>query len=229
MQPVNADRTWVVVPAYREGAAIRQTLADLRSVFRNVLVVDDGSEDDTAVQALAAGAIVVRHPFNLGQGAAIQTGISFALMKEAEFIATFDADGQHHVDDLLRMRDAATDLQCDLVIGSRFLGRAEGLSPARRILLKLATAFTNLTTGVHMTDAHNGLRIMTIQAARKINISQDRMAHASELIAQIGRLGLHVVEVPVTITYSAYSLQKGQKLSDSFRILADLVSGWLLR
>jgi len=229
MQPVSEVRTWVVVPAFREGSAIRQTLADLLPRFPNVLVVDDGSDDDTASQALAAGATVIRHPLNLGQGAAIQTGITFALAQGAETVATFDADGQHHADDLVRMRDELLRSGCDVVIGSRFLGHADGLSPARRLILKLAIVFTNLTTGVRMSDAHNGLRIMTADAARRINICQDRMAHASELVSQIGKLGLSSREMPVTITYSPYSLGKGQKLTNSFRILADLVSGWLLR
>ena len=103
------------------------------------------------------------------------------------------------------------------------------MSSVRRLVLKLAVLFTNLTTGVHMSDAHNGLRIMRADAARRINICHDGMAHASELVSQIAKLGLRVKEAPVTITYSQYSVGKGQKLTNSFRILADLVSGWLLR
>jgi hypothetical protein len=127
------------------------------------------------------------------------------------------------------MRDELCRGEADVVLGSRFLGSAHGLSVPRRLMLKAAVRFTNLTSGVRMTDAHNGLRIMTAAAARKIDIHQNGMAHASELISQFGRLGLRTREVPVTITYSAYSLAKGQKLSNSFRILADLISGWLLR
>jgi hypothetical protein len=96
-------------------------------------------------------------------------------------------------------------------------------------VLKAAVLFTNLTTGLRLTDAHNGLRVMTASAARRLRIRQDGMAHASELIAQLGRLGLRYAEVPVTITYSAYSIGKGQRLSNSLRILRDLVAGWLLR
>jgi hypothetical protein len=117
----------------------------------------------------------------------------------------------------------------DVVLGSRFLGRAEGITRLRRLLLKTALVFTNLTTGVRLTDAHNGLRVMTATAARRLRIRQDRMAHASELIAQIGRLKLEVKEVPVTITYSEYSVGKGQAMSNSFRIVLDLFTGWLLR
>ena len=117
----------------------------------------------------------------------------------------------------------------DIVLGSRFLGHAEGLPFARRVVLKAAVLFTNLTTGLQLTDAHNGLRVMTASAARRLHILQDGMAHASELIEQVGRLGLRYAEMPVTITYSEYSMAKGQRVTNSFLILRDLLAGWLLR
>jgi glycosyltransferase involved in cell wall biosynthesis len=191
--------------------------------------VDDGSVDATASAALAAGAIVLRHAVNAGQGAALQTGIDYALANGATYVATFDADGQHHVEDLVTMLAVLQASPHDIVLGSRFLGHAEGLTVARRLVLKAAVLFTNLTTGLKLTDAHNGLRVMTASAARQLHIRQDGMAHASELIEQIGRLGLRFAEVPVTITYSDYSRAKGQRLSNSLLILRDLVAGWLLR
>lgn len=229
MSPALAQATWVVVPAYNEGTVIGRAVTGLRARFPNVVVVDDGSGDATAVEALAAGAVVVPHPLNLGQGAALQTGMQYALMRGADFVATFDADGQHNVEDLWHMLEVLAGGPLDIVLGSRFLGRSEGISRGRAMLLKAGVKFTNFTTGVKLTDAHNGLRVMTRSAAGRLHIGQDRMAHASELIAQIGKLGLRVREVPVTITYSAYSIAKGQKMSHSFRILADLVVGWLLR
>lgn len=221
--------TWIVVPALNEAQVIRRSVSELREVFANVVVVDDGSDDATGAEALAAGAVVVRHPINLGQGATIQTGIEYALSRGAEILATFDADGQHHVEDLQKMLRVLREERPDIVLGSRFLGQAEGISRVRRFVLKAALFFTNLTTGVRLTDAHNGLRVMTAAAARRLRIRQDRMAHASELIAQIGRLGLEVREVPVTITYSEYSVGKGQRMSSGFRIVLDLFTGWLLR
>lgn len=221
--------TWVIVPALNEAQVVRRSVNELRDVFTNVVVVDDGSADATAAEAQAAGAVVLIHPVNLGQGAAIQTGIEFALSRNAEFVATFDADGQHSVQDLQTMLHALCDRDLDIVLGSRFLGRAEGMSRTRGWLLMAARAFTNLTTGVRLTDAHNGLRLMTAATARRIRIRQDRMAHASELISQIGRLGLKVGEVPVTIAYTEYSMAKGQRMSNSFRVVLELFTGWLLR
>jgi len=228
-QSTAADCTWVVVPAYCEARAIRRTVAGLRTRFPLVVVVDDGSTDLTTDEALAAGAVVVSHPVNLGQGAALQTGMRYALSRGASSIATFDADGQHGVEDLVTMLNVLQHEQLDIVLGSRFAGQAPGLPCGRRLALKAATMFTNLTTGVRLSDAHNGLRIMTADAASRIELHQDQMAHASEFITQIGRLGLRYREVPVTITYSDYSLQKGQRLSNGFRILSDLMSGWLQR
>jgi polyprenyl-phospho-N-acetylgalactosaminyl synthase len=223
------DNVWIVVPAFREAKAIRRTVGELRQTFPNVVVVDDGSPDSTADEALAAGAVVIRHPFNLGQGAALQTGMRYAVTRRATHVVTFDADGQHHVEDIVTMLDVLRKENVDIVLGSRFAGHAEGMSASRRLLLKAAVVFTNITTGVRLSDAHNGLRAMTGETAGRFQIEQDQMAHASEFIAEIGRLGLSYQEVPVTITYTDYSVQKGQKLSNSFRILIDLVVGWLLR
>jgi polyprenyl-phospho-N-acetylgalactosaminyl synthase len=219
----------VVVPAFNESAVIGPSVRELRNQFRNVVVVDDGSIDATSAAALGAGAVVLRHSVNAGQGAALQTGIDYALARGAKFIATFDADGQHQVKDLLAMLAVLQRSTHDIVLGSRFLGHAEGLPMARRLVLKAAVVFTNWTTGVRLTDAHNGLRVMTAPAARQLHIRQDGMAHASELIEQIGRLRLRYEEVPVTITYSDYSKAKGQRLTNSLLILRDLVAGWLLR
>ena len=219
----------MIVPAFNESAIIGPNVTSLRSRFANVVVVDDGSTDVTAAAALAAGAVVLRHAVNAGQGAALQTGIDYALAHGAAFVATFDADGQHQVEDLVTMLAALQTGSYDIALGSRFLGHAEGLPFARRLVLKAAVLFTNLTTGLQLTDAHNGLRVMTGQAARRLHIFQDGMAHASELIEQVGRLGLRCVEVPVTITYTEYSQAKGQRLSNSLLILRDLVAGWLLR
>jgi glycosyltransferase involved in cell wall biosynthesis len=219
----------VIVPAFNESAIIGPIIGSLRSRFANVVVVDDGSADATASAALAAGAVVLRHAVNAGQGAALQTGIDYALARGAAYVATFDADGQHRVEDLVTMLAALQGGSHDIVLGSRFLGHAEGLQFARRLVLKAAVLFTNLTTGLRLTDAHNGLRVLTAPAARRLRIRQDGMAHASELIEQIGRLGLRYAEVPVTITYSEYSQAKGQRLSNSLLILRDLLAGWLLR
>lgn len=213
---------WVVVAAYNEAPVIGRVVADLIRRRYAVVVVDDGSGDDTGPKARAAGAEVVTHRVNLGQGAALQTGIQFAVGKGADYIVTFDADGQHRASDIEILLDSLRNHAADFALGSRFLGGAPAMPLARRILLKAATWFTRLATGLQLTDTHNGLRAMTRRGASRIALRQNRMAHASELLHQIAQSSLGYVEVPVTIEYSAYSLAKGQKLSDSLRILVDL-------
>jgi glycosyltransferase involved in cell wall biosynthesis len=222
-----ASGTWIVIPAYNEARVIATVVRDAVRSGHHVVVVDDGSTDATADIAAHAGDVVVRHPINLGQGAALQTGITFALLQGADFIATFDADGQHRVEDLAKLLDALALYRADFALGSRTLGQATNMPRSRRFLLWAATWFTRLTTGLKVTDAHNGLRAMTRRGASHLKLRQNRMAHASEILDQIARSGLKYVEVPVSIDYSPYSIGKGQRSSDAIGILLDLWAGRL--
>jgi glycosyltransferase involved in cell wall biosynthesis len=213
---------WLVMPAFNEAAVIARTVQDVRAVFANIVVVDDASADCTGAFAQAAGAHVCRHPINLGQGAALQTGIDYALTQGAEVIVSFDADGQHQVSDALALLRALERSGCDVALGSRFLGGAVGMSRARGALLRAATTYTRLTTGLAVTDTHNGLRAFRRTAAQRLRIRQNRMAHASEILARIAAERLTYVEVPCTIIYTDYSKAKGQSWSGAFSILSDL-------
>jgi glycosyltransferase involved in cell wall biosynthesis len=213
---------WLVIAAYNEATVIGQVVTELDWRGYHVAVVDDGSTDGTGDRARAGGAIVIDHAFNLGQGAALQTGIQFALMQGADYIVTFDADGQHRAGDIENLVDALVKNKVDFALGSRFLGAAVAMPASRRLLLKAATWFTRITSGMRVSDTHNGLRAMTRRGAGAITLRQNRMAHASELLHEIARSGLGYVEVPVTIEYSGYSLAKGQRFADSLRILVDL-------
>ncbi len=223
------EYVWVVIAAYNEARVIERVIADVRHCGFSAVLVDDGSSDATAEVAERVGAVVVRHPVNLGQGAALQTGIEFALRKGADVIVTFDADGQHRATDIAGLVDALARHSVDYALGSRFLGGATDLPPVRRRLLKAATWFTRITSGLSLTDTHNGLRAMTRRGASAIRLRQNRMAHASEFLYQIAASELKYVEVPVTIEYSAYSLAKGQKLGDALSILVDLLARRLHR
>jgi glycosyltransferase involved in cell wall biosynthesis len=222
MRSQSDDGLWIVVPAYDEARVLAGVVSELKRQAHRIVVVDDGSSDLTAEVAAESGALVLRHPINLGQGAALQTGIEFALSRGAEIIVTFDADGQHRAADVGRLLDALKTHRADFALGSRFLGSAVNIPALRRMLLRAATVFTRLMTGLVLTDAHNGLRAMTRRGALHIRLRQNRMAHASEILGQIAASGRCYVEVPVRIEYSAYSLAKGQKLRDSLAILIDL-------
>jgi glycosyltransferase involved in cell wall biosynthesis len=195
----------------------------------NVVVVDDGSIDDTTRLVAHRATAVVRHPINLGQGAALKTGIDFALSQGAEIAVTFDTDGQHRVSDIPRLLEALTRNQADFALGSRFLGQSSNMPFARRMLLRGARLFTTVTTGLQLTDAHNGLRAFTRRGASALRLRQNRMAHASEILADIARSGMRYVEVPVTIDYTAYSMAKGQRAGDLVMILLDLFARRLYR
>jgi polyprenyl-phospho-N-acetylgalactosaminyl synthase len=223
-----SPRIWVVIAAYNEASVIARVVGEVARRGYHVVVVDDGSADGTA-DCAAAAAAVVRHPVNLGQGAALQTGIDYALQQGADTIVTFDADGQHRAADIERLVAALREAPADFALGSRFLGHAIALSAARRLLLRAATVFTQLTTGLRLTDTHNGLRAMSRRGAENIRLRQNRMAHASEILAQIAASGLPYVEVPVQIEYTAYSLAKGQRLGDALAILLDLFARRLYR
>ncbi len=213
---------WVVIAAFNEASVIGPIVLELVQRSYDVVVVDDGSHDATGHEAFAAGATLVTHPVNLGQGAALQTGIKFALQQGASYVVTFDADGQHRASDVTRLIDALIDHDAAYALGSRFLGSTRGIPWGRRLLLQAAIWLTRAMTGLRLTDTHNGLRAMTRDGANRIALRQNRMAHASEILEQIAASGLRHVEVPVTIDYTRYSLAKGQRLSDSVAILWDL-------
>ncbi|HPF38377.1 MAG TPA: glycosyltransferase family 2 protein [Phycisphaerae bacterium] len=217
--------TFVIVPAYNEGPALEGVLRDLRAMFPNVVVVNDGSRDDTEAIARRCATYTLTHLINRGQGASIQTGIDFALLKGAAYIITFDADGQHQVEDIPRLLAPILAGECDIVIGSRFLGEATNLPTSRRLVLRAAVLFTRLVNGVKLTDAHNGLRAFSRRAAEKIQIRQDRMAHASEIIDRIRETGLPFKEAPVRIRYTEYSMAKGQSARGAFRIVFHYLVG----
>ncbi|SDN24252.1 Glycosyl transferase family 2 [Actinomyces ruminicola] len=215
---------WLVVPLYNESQVVRGVIEEARRTFPLVVAVDDGSKDDSAERAEAGGAVVVRHPLNLGQGAALQTGITYVLERtDARYLVTFDADGQHSVADAAAMVRAARDEDLAFVLGSRFL---EGPSPVgrlKRLILKTAAVAASRTTGMHLTDAHNGLRVIRRDAAKQLDLRQNRMAHASEIVRQLGATGLPWREFPVHIAYTEYSKGKGQSLWNSINILVDLL------
>lgn len=213
------SHTWVVIAAFNEGPAIRAVVERVISDGWRCVVVDDGSRDATGKNAEDGGAIVLRHVINRGQGAALQTGMDYALERGAEIVVTFDADGQHRIEDVPALV-AALD-HADVALGSRFLGGIVGAKQSRKHFLKMATAASNRMSGMQLTDAHCGLRAIRRSAVPKLRITKDRMAHASELLRKIKTSGVRVVEVPVVVAYTEYSMSKGQSGFGAVRILFD--------
>ena len=201
---------FIVVPAYNEASDVGRVVGELKALCPNVVVVDDGSADRTSEMALGAGATVLRHLMNRGQGAALQTGIEYSLKKGADVIVTFDADGQHAASDVAALLHPIVDGFADVVLGSRFLGKAENIPLSRWVVLKCGLVFTRWTSGLKLTDTHNGLRAFSRRAAQHVRFINDRMAHASELMDLIRKNKLHYQEVPVHIRYTEQTRKKGQ-------------------
>lgn len=214
---------WVVIPAFNEAAVIGEVIADVRAVFDNVVCVDDGSADGTGEIARRAGAHLVRHPINLGQGAAIQTGVEYARRQPgAQIFATFDADGQHRVKDLSAMVDRLRAGDVDVVIGTRF-GASHAARPplAKRIVLQTAARLSRRGRRLGLTDTNNGLRVFNKKVADGLDITMSGMSHANEFIMLIDENRWRVTEEPIEVLYTDYSKSKGQPLLNGVNIIFD--------
>jgi len=221
-QAPHADVT-VVVPALNEEDRVGAVVSDLREHVGRVVVVDDGSADSTAAVARAAGATVVSHPTNLGQGAALQTGFAFALRDpDMRYVVTFDSDGQHRVVDALHLLFTARTTGVDVVLGSRFLNPDAAIPASRRFVLRAGIAFTRATTRLPVTDTHNGLRVLNRHAVEKIDLTLSNMAHASQLLGLVAKHGLTWTEAPVVIDYADTTRRAGQPNVNALNIVFDL-------
>jgi len=217
-------RAWVVIPMYNEATVIGSVVRDVLTAFEHVVVVDDGSSDDSVERARIAGAWVVQHPINLGQGAAIQTGVEFARCRPgARLFATFDADGQHRVPDVLRMIEHLDAADLDIVIGTRFAApeAAAAVPPLKRMVLRAAVWLNPRIRRLGLSDAHNGLRVFTRRVAEGLDLTMTGMSHAGEFIALIAENHWRVGEVPVEVLYTDYSKSKGQPLLNGVNIMFD--------
>lgn len=222
---------FVIVPAFNEATRLGAVLSRLCALGYEVVCVDDGSTDDTWAVATRHSVHALRHLVNLGQGAALQTGTTYALRLGARYIVHFDADGQHSPRDVAPCIERLRRGEADVVLGSRFLEPAHrrAVPFARRLVLRGGVAVNFLTAGVWLSDAHNGLRALTREAAETIRITQNRHAHASEILDEIRHHCLRLVEQPVAVSYSRDSLQKGQSGWNAVNVLVDVLTGRFMR
>jgi glycosyltransferase involved in cell wall biosynthesis len=216
--------TAVIIPVYNEATVIRDVINSLLPEFKYVVCVNDGSRDTSSEEILRTDAYLVEHPINMGQGAALQTGIEFARQfGEVKYFVTFDADGQHRIEDVEAMIKEIQTGGFDIILGSRFLGEAIGLNTSKYIILKLAIKFSNMTSGLKLTDTHNGLRVFTRKVAEELQITLPDMAHASEFLEIIAEKKYSYKEIPVTIEYTDYSRSKGQSIINAINIGIDML------
>jgi len=211
-------KIYILIPAFNEGGKIGSVLAELKNAgYENIFVVNDGSKDDTEKIAREAGAEVLNHIMNLGQGAALRTGLEYINEKYSpDIIVTFDADGQHRIEDIAKIIEPIIKEDFDIVLGSRFLKNKTKMPVLRKIILKAGIIFTNLLSNIKLTDTHNGLRALNKKAIDSIEITHRKMEHASDIIDEITKKKLRYKEVPVEIIYSEYSIGKGTNKNMDF-------------
>lgn len=222
MMAQEAHRIWIVVPAYNEEPAIGNVLKSLRKKYSQVVVVDDGSQDKTSFIAKIHTDHVLKHKHNMGQGAALRTGFDYALNQGADVVVTFDADGQMKTEDIEILYREMLQKKCDVVLGTRFAGRLPVNMPSlRKLIIKLGVIYFRWALNMNITDTHNGFRIFTKDAIEKLSLVKNKMAHADEILIQIHKKNLSYSESPVEITYTAYSLNKGQRTSNFLNIIRE--------
>ena len=216
---------YIIIPVYNDSVSVTNVAtALLKAGYKKIIIIDDGSSDDVLEKLKPLPVFYLKHSVNLGQGAALQTGISYAIKQGAEIIITFDADGQHQPGDIPVLIAPIVAGEADIVLGSRFLSDDLASLPIiRKLTLQTARFINLLFSGLLLSDAHNGLRALNKKAMTMINLTENKMAHASEILFEIKKHRLRWKEVPVNISYSSQTINKGQSSIDSVRILFDLV------
>lgn len=222
---------FIIIPAYNETEVIASTIKPLIEKGYEVVVVDDGSAKSVETYLDKLPVHFLRHDINLGQGAALQTGMEYAKQFNPDYVVHFDADGQHNFSDIDHFISLLEEKKVDIILGSRFL-KEESIQlvpKKRRSLLKIARVINYFFTGLMLTDAHNGFRVMKGSVLNKIRLTEKRMAHATEILKLIKKNKIKFAEGATEIRYTDYSLQKGQKAVDSVNILIDLIINRFVR
>lgn len=214
-----------IVPAYNEEKTIGSVVQSLFPYVDKVVVVDDCSADNTFKLAREAGAVVLQHRINRGQGATLETGHEYARKVGADYVLHFDGDGQFEIADIKPAFDYLNQTQADILFGSRFLDKRTKIPWLKKNVLFPVARLFNRLSGVKLSDIHNGFRILNRQALEKIKITQDRMAHATEIPLQAVKFGLKAVEFPVQVKYHEF----GQGFNGGLKIVRDLLMGKFIK
>ena len=226
MKKINKHKdTYIIIPVFNEAKVVENVLKKIKKKFSNIVCIDDGSTDNTFKILSSKKIFLLRHKINLGQGAALQTGIDFAKLRGAKYYITFDSDGQHNTQDALEMLQLIKNKNFDIILGSRFIKNNfnKKIPFLRKIILIMAIKISNLFTNLKLTDTHNGLRVFNKKFANKLNIKLDGMSHPTDIMENIVKNNFKYIEYSTNIIYSKYSISKGQANINSLNILFDMI------
>jgi glycosyltransferase involved in cell wall biosynthesis len=233
MAIVHKKSVAIVIPSYNEDKVIKRVVTELYKVFQKsnyefqIIVIDDGSKDDTAKQAEVAGAFVIKHILNMGSGSATATGLSYAYQKDFDIATTSDADGQHAPEDVLKGVEILANGKTDLLIGSRLINN-QGMSQIKVLGNKGLSFATYLLFGVSVTDSQSGLRVFSKQALRSLRWKTSGYEYCSEMLWRAKQLKLRIDEYPIKAIYTNYSVTKGQNNWNAYNIFKSLLRHRLL-
>ncbi len=218
------ENIYIIVPAFNESKVLEKNLRSLKKYFDNILVIDDGSTDNTLEIVDRLGLASIHHPINLGQGAAIRSGFNFVKkLNDIYGVITFDADGQHSSADAKNFANEILKSDKDIIFGSRFINHSSNVPFIKKFILKIATYLSNVILQMNLSDTHNGLKAFKIDSLSKINITVDRYAFETELLMQISKQKISYKELPTEIVYTPYSLRKGQSIRNGMIILESII------
>ncbi len=213
-------KVFCIIPAWNEEKTIVKVLKSVKDLVDVVVVVDDKSGDNTVKLAKEQNVVVLKHIINRGQGASLQTGNNYAVKNDADIIVHFDADGQFLAKDIPRLIQPIMKDSVDIVFGSRFLEKKSKIPKFKEyVIMPIAHLVNRMTIGETLTDPQSGFRAMTIETVSKINITNSRMAHCSEILHKAFKYNLRIKEVPITVIYNDF----GQNFLGGIRIVKDLL------
>ncbi|OIP60329.1 MAG: glycosyltransferase family 2 protein [Candidatus Moranbacteria bacterium CG_4_10_14_3_um_filter_45_9] len=223
--------TWIVIPAYNEGTIIQSVIAEIRDAgYENIIVVDDGSTDDTYEKAKSISSItVLQHKINRGKGAATKTGIEASKLLNADIIVTLDGDGQHNPTDIAHLIEPIQKNHCDVVLGTR-LKNPIGMPWYKILANHIGNAITWYFYGLWVSDSQSGFRAYSRHASEVINTKTDRYEYDSEVIREMYLYKLKYIEIPIEVRYTEYSMGKVQKqgfingLRTFYKIIWNIIS-----
>ena len=190
------------IPAYNEEKNIASIITKLKKITDSIIVCDDGSSDMTTEISKNLGAIVISHEKNMGYGVAINSIFQKSKEMNVDLLVTFDADGQHRVEDIEKVVEPIKNNDADLVIGSRFLDKKSDVPNYRKIGIKVITQVTNVSIKKKLTDSQSGFRAYNKQVLSQISPSEVGMGISTEILIKSSSKGLRITEVPITILYS---------------------------